>query len=170
MYMKVHLPDEISEYEPELRFFMELMVRKLHTNRHKGFAGKVTFTGLMDGLEREVTELQMAIDTSHQMDVATEAVDVANMAFLTATAALRMERPEFDARKPAAPRRTGGLVGQPYPQPRHGEGDGSGAGIAPGTTAPAPLPARPGGPVERDPWDPATAEEFVRRGSGRGEY
>ena len=103
MYFQVYLPDDIKEYEPELRFFMELMVRKLHTNRHKGFAGNVDLSDLMAGLMHERHELLKAIETSHQMDVTTEAVDVANMAFLIATGALRMTRPDFDSRKPSIP-------------------------------------------------------------------
>lgn len=100
--MDVHVPDDIKAYEPELRFFMELMVRKLHLNRHKGFADRDTVPIMVKALNGEVSELITATQSESQFSVALEAADVANMAFLLSLVALRQNKKDFeDARNNA---------------------------------------------------------------------
>lgn len=93
--MDVYVPDDIKAYEPELRFFMELMVRKLHLNRAKGFADRDTISTMVQALDGEMAELKEAIEKQSQFDVSLEAVDVANMCFLLSLVALRMTKKDF---------------------------------------------------------------------------
>lgn len=97
--MKIHLPEEIAHYEPELRFFFDLMVRKLHTNRHKGFGDDVTLEDLFKMLNAERIELMDAFNGKRnegQFELAMEAVDVANFSFLIGLVALRMTKEDFE--------------------------------------------------------------------------
>lgn len=96
MYIRVHLPDEVAHYEPELRKFFELMVQKMYVNRHKGFGEGVdlsTFLGLIKG---ELDELTNAIDNEGQFQALVECADVANLAALTAMRLTRMTRADFE--------------------------------------------------------------------------
>jgi hypothetical protein len=93
--MKVHLPEEIAHHEPDLRFFFDLMVRKLHVNRHKGYAEGCTISEMVERARQELDELQKAVENESQFNVALEAVDVANFAFLAALVALRQTKSEF---------------------------------------------------------------------------
>ena len=94
--MEIHLPDEIKHYEGELRYFIDTMVRKLHTNRHKGFADGKHPVEMFNGAEGEMKELRDALLHRDQFAAFVEAADVANMVFLTGLAAVRMTRDEFD--------------------------------------------------------------------------
>jgi len=93
--IEVPLTPELEPFEDDLRFFFELMVRKLHCNRHRGFAEGVSLNELFKGLDREVSELRDAIDTESQFDVALEGSDVANFAFLVAVKAMQMTKQDF---------------------------------------------------------------------------
>ncbi len=95
--MKIHLPTEIAHYEPELRLFVDMMVWKLHINRHKGFAEGRSMFNLFQQLIGETEELRDSlIKENSQFAVALEAVDVSNQAFLLALGALRMDKKEFN--------------------------------------------------------------------------
>lgn len=98
--MEIHVPEEISHYEPELRFVFDLMVRKLHVNRHKGFGETTGLPQLMGAIADEHIELQHETDQGSQFAAVVEAVDVANSGLLVALKLLRMTRPEFDELKP----------------------------------------------------------------------
>lgn len=95
--LTIHLPREIEQYEPELRFFFDLMVRKLHTNRHKGFCEDKTTGPMYHALQDEVKELEEALkEDGSQFDVALECADIANQAWLLALVALRMTKEDFN--------------------------------------------------------------------------
>jgi hypothetical protein len=93
--MEIFLPVEIEHYEPELRFFFDLMVRKLHTNRHKQFGEHLTPVSAFELLLVEAEELRVALIKESQFSVAMEAVDVSNFAFLVALVVLRMDKKTF---------------------------------------------------------------------------
>ncbi len=92
----IHLPDEIAEYEGPLRYFMDSMVQKLHVNRHKGFAEGCAPRSLTDGALYEIDELVKAYQKESQFAAYMEAVDVANMMFLSAYLTSHMTREQFD--------------------------------------------------------------------------
>lgn len=93
--MKIHIPPEIAQHEPELQFFFDLMVRKLHINRHKGFVEGRGLLDILKMLQDEVAELRYAIENESQFDVALESVDVANMAFLLASICLHAPKDQY---------------------------------------------------------------------------
>jgi len=93
--MYVYLPDEIKQYEPDLQFFLDLMIRKLHVNRHKGFIEGKSMEFLVSRLRDEVEELKEALDRQSQFDVALECVDVSNQVFLLALACLHKSKDDF---------------------------------------------------------------------------
>lgn len=97
--VNIHLPPELEQYEGDIRFFVDLMIRKLHTNRHKGFAEGQTIHQLSVRLDAERSELEEAISTEGQFDVALECADVANFAFLLALKALRMDKAAFEEQR-----------------------------------------------------------------------
>lgn len=103
--IEVFLPDELEPFAPNLRYFMETMVRKLHANRHKGFGG-AKFHEILPGLMAEVRELEDAIHTESQFNVQLEAADVANFAFLIALRAYQIDKATFVAeQRPASTRK-----------------------------------------------------------------
>ena len=97
--MEIYLPPELVQYEGDLRFFVDLMVRKLHTNRHKGFTEGKTLTEILNRLDGERKELGAALDKEGQFDVALESADVANFAFLLALGALRMDKATYEKQR-----------------------------------------------------------------------
>lgn len=94
--IEVDIPDEIAAYAPDLRYFFETMVRKLHVNRHKGTSKELHLPTMHNYLQREVRELQEALRGPSQFEPTVEAADVANMAFLISSATWHMTRKEFD--------------------------------------------------------------------------
>ena len=95
MKMKIVVPDTLSPYEDDLKYFFETMAKKLHTNRHKGFTKDFELESLFRGLQDEVEELELSFFSDDQFKSAVEAVDVANFAFLIGMWCLEIERPEF---------------------------------------------------------------------------
>jgi hypothetical protein len=95
--MIVYVPEELAELEEDLHFFLSLMVRKLHLNRHKGCVIKdKNNEELQHHLHDEMAELRRALKVESQFNVAIECVDVANQAFLLAVRTLHLTRKEFD--------------------------------------------------------------------------
>lgn len=94
--LNIPLPEELETFEPDLRYFMETMVRKLHINRHKGFAEDATVTGLVEGLADECRELYVALEEESQYESALEAVDISNMAFLIALKLWGMTKAQYE--------------------------------------------------------------------------
>lgn len=93
--IEVPVTAELEPYAADIRYFMETMVRKLHTNRHKGFAA-AEMTVLRRGLMDEIEELEKSLNYVGQFESMVEAADVANMALLIAVKVLRMTRKEFN--------------------------------------------------------------------------
>lgn len=93
--LTVNVPLDIEHYVPELRYFMESMVYKLNTNRHKGFATDVEFGSLHMGMFNELNEATSAALNESQFAYYMECVDVANMAWLAALSALRMTKDQW---------------------------------------------------------------------------
>lgn len=92
----ISIPEEMGDYSNDLRYFFDTMVRKLFTNRHKGFSKDFDINGLIGGARKELNEVEQALDGQGQFEVAVEAADVANFAFLIGLAALTMTREDFD--------------------------------------------------------------------------
>lgn len=99
--MKIHVPDEMKQHEPQIRFFFDLMIRKLHTNRHKGFADDADPRDLFNHMEQETDELMTALREESQFNAAMEAVDVANFCLLLAMRVLSMDVVSFNQSRPA---------------------------------------------------------------------
>ena len=102
----ITLPEGIEHYAPELRLFFDLMVRKLHICRDKGFAENCTTSQMLEMLMGEVVELELALDTESQFQTALECVDVANQAWLLALVVLRATRADFENQRAAAQQST----------------------------------------------------------------
>ena len=109
MKMNVHLPAEIEHYEPELRILFDLMIRKLHINRHKGFADQDSIPELRQYVYSELKELNRALDGESQFDVALEAVDVANCSILLAMRILRLDKQTFEQERQQYRNATAGI-------------------------------------------------------------
>ena len=97
--MEITLPEGIEHYEPELRFFFDLMVRKLHICRDKGFAENCTATKMFLMINDELDELEEALANESQFQTALECVDVANQAWLMALVVLRATRKDFECQR-----------------------------------------------------------------------
>lgn len=94
--MTIHVPDELEGMAPDLEYFVNTMVRKLHTNRHKGTQSNLDPEAMLGLAEGEMLEAWEALKAGHgQFEFAVECVDVANFVFLAASGALGMTRSEF---------------------------------------------------------------------------
>lgn len=93
--LRVPLTPELEPFRDDLAYFMQTMVRKLHINRHKGFAEGMSVASLISSLEHEVLELKSALKDESQFETALEAVDVSNMAFLIALKVWQMTKTEY---------------------------------------------------------------------------
>lgn len=95
--MIVHLPEEMKQWESELQLFFEIMVWKLHLNRHKGFIwSEKSLDDLLAQLKNEFDELIGALESQSQFQIGVECADVANQAFLLALRILYQTRKEFE--------------------------------------------------------------------------
>lgn len=97
----VDLPASVAPFARDLEFFLQVMVRKLHTNRHKGFAEGADVSSLLDGLDNERGELGLALLTLGQFESAVEAADVANMAFLVFSRLMAMDKVQYTKERDA---------------------------------------------------------------------
>lgn len=93
--MNLHIPSELKIYEDDLHFFFDLMVRKLHMNRHKGFVEGKSIQTFLQRLRDEIEELESAIVNESQFAVALECSDTANQAFLLALCCLLQSKDEY---------------------------------------------------------------------------
>lgn len=94
--MEIALPEEITHYEGELRYFMDSMIRKLYVNRHKGFGEGVSFPAALRLIEGELQELRTAAASGEaQFAAYMETVDVANTALIAALVLSRMTKDEY---------------------------------------------------------------------------
>lgn len=94
--IEIKLPDEMAQYADVMEYFFKTMVQKLYTNRHKGFDTEMDLMMLLGGAKSELEEVEQALDKKGQFEVAVEAADLANMAFLIALTSLSMTRASFD--------------------------------------------------------------------------
>jgi len=93
--IEIPVPKEFEPFKHDFRYFVESMVRKLHINRHKGFAENDSLESLMEIMRQEMEELTDARNNGSQSDVFFEAADVANLAFLVALKAWQMRKIDF---------------------------------------------------------------------------
>lgn len=93
---RITIPNEMKEYADDLAYFFETMIRKLYTNRHKGFERNFDMAMLYEGIEKETVEMKKAAKEEGQFQASIEAADVANMAFLFALMCWHSTRPHFD--------------------------------------------------------------------------
>ena len=91
---KIAIPRELKPLSRSFRMFVDMMLTKLHVNRHKGF-GDVPYTYLLRGLHDEMRELEEALRKDDQMAIMAEAADVANFAYLIALRATTQTRVQF---------------------------------------------------------------------------
>ena len=94
--LKLNLPESLVPHKAHIQFFMQMMIIKLHTNSHKGFAEGVPFKKLMEGLMGEYLEFRDALKEEGQFSATAEAADMANFALLLGTRALTLTRDEYD--------------------------------------------------------------------------
>lgn len=92
----IHLPEEMRDYATDLQYFVNTMVRKLHTNRHKGTSKKLPLSIALKLARAEIKEAKQALKEQGQFEFSVECVDVANFAFLAARSAWDMTRVEFE--------------------------------------------------------------------------
>lgn len=95
MIMQIYIPDDLAQYKHDLEFFVSLMVRKLHTNRHKGTGVDLNPVIMLQAATHEMQEAYEAARDKGQFETAVECADVANFAFLAAMASLQMTREQF---------------------------------------------------------------------------
>lgn len=119
--LSVYLPEELQPYKEDLEFFVSLMVRKLHTNRHKGTGVDLNPVDMLKAAEHEINESYEAIRDKGQFEAATECADVANFAFLAAMASLQMTRQDFKAMTKESLRHAMPQVPPGYDPPRGGD-------------------------------------------------
>ena len=93
---RITIPEEMEEYAEDLAYFFETMIRKLYTNRHKGFERNFDIAALYEGVVNETIEMKKAAKEEGQFQAGIEAADVANMAFLFALMCWHSTRPHFD--------------------------------------------------------------------------
>jgi hypothetical protein len=97
--MNIHLPRGLRRNQGDIKFFFDLMIRKLNANRHKGFNQGTTIEGLMGLIQVEVIELREELQKSHssQFSAAMEAVDISNYGLLLGMLILSKTRNSYDA-------------------------------------------------------------------------
>lgn len=93
--MEVFLPEEVQPFEADLRLFIDTMILKLRLNAHKGFAEGLHPINALDMAQEEMEEMRDALLHKSQEEVLAEAADVANMAWMTALSAIRMNKIEY---------------------------------------------------------------------------
>ena len=81
-----------TEYDKEVKSFVDAMKYKLHVNRHKGKWEGATLEGLFKKLQEEVQELKDEIDNpnANQTAILLEAADISNMALMIANVAMKI--------------------------------------------------------------------------------
>lgn len=95
-YIRVFLPKEMESYRGDLEFFVSTMVRKLHSNRHKGDNRAPDPVVMLDRAKDELFEARDAITNEGQFAAAVEFIDAANFMFLGARGLWDMTREDFE--------------------------------------------------------------------------
>lgn len=99
MMLNIYLPDELAEFKADLEYFVNTMLRKLHTNRHKGTGMGVRPDVMVARATEEIAEVWEAMGNEGQFETAVECADVANFMFLAAMSSLNMTREQFRSLK-----------------------------------------------------------------------
>lgn len=86
--MKIFIPTNLSNHEPELKRHVEAMVYKLRKNAHKGKWEGVTIDELFSLMVDEMKELHAAINEGTSIEIALEAADISNFAMMIAAVAI----------------------------------------------------------------------------------
>jgi hypothetical protein len=100
--LRVPLPPEMEPYKDDLEYFVATMVRKLHTNRHKGVGTNLDPAQMLLATQSEGNEAFRALAEEGQFEFGVECVDIANFAFLAARAAWDMTRKEYEQLRQAS--------------------------------------------------------------------
>lgn len=87
--MKVFIPDNLKDHEPELQRFFDAMVFKLSKNSHKGKWEDSHLPAIRSRLSDEIAELDQAMQEGNIIEIILEAADVANFALILADIAIR---------------------------------------------------------------------------------
>ncbi len=117
MKITVDLPDELSNFASDLEYFVSTMVRKLHTNRHKGTGKDLDPKEMMAMVKEELEEARIAFFNQGQFEFGVECVDIANFAFLAARGSWEMTRKDYNksrnmrSSEPEKGPEDGGVVG-----------------------------------------------------------
>lgn len=90
----IKVPPELKGYGPSLIRFFDAMVYKLRRNAHKGKWEDVKLPAAMAALNREASELQLAVENGNSMEALMEAADTANQALIVAEIALENKHGE----------------------------------------------------------------------------
>jgi NTP pyrophosphatase (non-canonical NTP hydrolase) len=96
--MEIHLPDEIADYEPQLRLFVDAMIYKLAQNSHKGKWEDVNVYEMMSRLAEEMEELHESFQKRSTTEALLEAADCANFAMIIALILIKGSDDPFAAR------------------------------------------------------------------------
>jgi len=86
--MKVFIPSELDDLEPDIHRFVDAMVYKLRKNAHKGRWEDLDLPSALRMLRAEVDELNGALQENNQVEILLECADVANFALILATIAI----------------------------------------------------------------------------------
>ena len=94
--IRIALPPEMEPYRDDLEYFVATMVRKLHTNRHKGVDKSLDPSDMISQINKEIIEARQALQNEGQFEFGVECADIANFAFLAARGAWQMTREEYE--------------------------------------------------------------------------
>lgn len=99
----VYLPPEMEPYKADLEYFVSTMVRKLHTNRHKGVGKALNPRQMLLLAQQEGDEAFSALAKEGQFEFGVECADAANFMFLAARGAWQMTRAEYEGARNGNP-------------------------------------------------------------------
>ena len=88
----ITLPAEIEEYADDITAFVDVMIEKLHKNRHKGHWNHVSLHKAVECIIDETKELIEAIRNNDLEEIHREAADVANFALIVSSVVHRRNR------------------------------------------------------------------------------
>lgn len=94
--IQINIPDEMEPYAADLGYFVETMVRKLHTNRHKGVGNDLRPDDMLNSAQSELEEAWGALISEGQFEFAVECADLANFAFLASRSAWNLTREQYN--------------------------------------------------------------------------
>lgn len=82
----INVPANCEQYKEDIRRFVDTMLYKLAKNAgKKGRWETVSMEDAMQGIERELRELEDAVQAGNTVEVLLEAADVANWAMIAAS-------------------------------------------------------------------------------------